>query len=647
MEEKNFAHLNNKQKKAVLTTQGPLLVLAGAGAGKTKTITSRIFHLIKQGTSPEEILAITFTNKAAREMKERVNSLLEHDPGTALSPEERPFISTFHALAAYILRIHAKEAALPKHFKIFDGNDSRRAVKEAIERSGLNPKEVDPGKIQNIISREKGEAYTVEDYKTNVGRETGLVENIWTHYERILREERALDFDDLLLKAFLLLKGNEIVRETYQNRWKYIHVDEYQDTNKIQYLLVRLLSEKHQNLCVVGDIDQNIYSWRGAKLRNILDFEKDYPKAIVILLEENYRSTQTILNVANTIIEKNKYRKSKRLFTQNSIGEKIGLFEGGNETEEAEFVAAQTAHIISSGVRPEHIAVLYRANFQSRVLEEAFLARTIPYQLIGTKFFERKEVKDTLAFIHAALNPESFGDIKRIINLPPRGIGKVTLLKIFEGKEESLPQKTKEKIKEFKKLIERIKNYLPEHTPSESIKYIMEETGMNALYEKELDTLENLRELVTLASRYDEHGPNEGLERFLSDAALVADQDELEDGKEGVKLMTVHASKGLEFEHVFIVGLEDNLFPHRRIDESKVSEEDKEEERRLFYVALTRAKKKLTLSYAQTRTLYGTKTVSMPSEFIFDIPPEYLEKKDWTIDEKRKRGIAAIFSIEF
>lgn len=647
MEEINLTHLNSEQKKAVLATKGPVLVLAGAGAGKTKTITSRIFYLIKQGVSPEEILAITFTNRAAREMKERVTNLLERGSETSLSPEEKPFISTFHAFAAYILRLHTKEIGLPKHFKIFDGGDSRRAVKEAIERSGLNPKEIDPGKIQNIISRAKGEAYTVDEYKETVGKETGLIENVWTRYEHILKEEKALDFDDLLLKAFLLLKQNESVREFYQNRWKYIHVDEYQDTNKIQYLLVRLLSEKQKNLCVVGDIDQNIYSWRGAKLRNILDFEKDYPKATVILLEENYRSTQTILNAANAIIEKNKFRKSKRLFTQNSVGEKIGLFEGGDETEEADFVAAHAERCISGGVHPDGIAVLYRANFQSRVLEEAFLARNIPYQLIGTKFFERKEVKDTLAFIHASLNPESFGDIKRIINLPPRGIGKVTLLKIFEGKEDMLPEKTKEKIKEFKKLLGRIKDFLSLHTPSETVKYCLEETGMNALYEKELDTLENLRELVTLAARYDEYGPEEGLERFLSDASLAADQDELKDEKEGVKLMTVHASKGLEFEHVFIVGLEDNLFPHRRIDESKVSEEDKEEERRLFYVALTRAKKGLVLSYAQTRTLYGTKTVSMPSEFIFDIPPEYLEKKDWTIDEKRKRGIAAIFSIEF
>lgn len=647
MEDKNITQLNSEQKKAVLATQGPVLILAGAGAGKTKTITSRIFHLIKQGISPEEILAITFTNKAAREMRERVGSLLESSAGNFLSPSERPFVSTFHSLAVHILRLHAKEAGLPKHFKIFDGNDSKRAVKEAIEQLGLNPKEVDPGKIQNIISREKGEAYTVNKYKESVGKETGLLEKIWTRYEYILREEKALDFDDLLLKAFLLLKENAAVRETYQKRWKYIHVDEYQDTNKIQYLLVRLLSEAHLNLCVVGDADQNIYSWRGAKLRNILDFEKDYPKAMVILLEENYRSTQTILGAANAIIEKNKFRKRKRLFTQNPVGEKIGFFEGGDETEEAQFVATRAKEIIQNGTRAENIAILYRANFQSRVLEEAFLSHNIPYQLIGTKFFERKEVKDTLSFVHAALNPESFGDIKRIINVPPRGIGKVTLLKIFEGREESLPKKTKEKIKEFKKLLERIKNYLSMHVPSETIKYVMKETGMEDSYKKELDIVENLRELVTLATRYDEYGAEEGLERFLSDAALVADQDELDEKKGGVKLMTVHASKGLEFEHVFIVGLEDNLFPHRRIDESKVSEEDREEERRLFYVALTRAKKELMLSYAQTRTLYGTKTVSMPSEFVFDIPPEYMGKKDWSVDEKRKRGIAAIFSIEF
>ncbi len=655
MEKNYLSELNSEQKKAVTMTEGPLLILAGAGAGKTKTITTRIHHLIKNGTDPKQILAITFTNKAAREMRERILALLKEDVTLNLpvSFSERPFISTFHALAVHFLRLHASEAQLPKHFKIFDSGDSKRAIKEALEKIGLNPKEIDPGKLQHIISKEKGIACTIEKYRERAGKEyfEGVVEKVWTEYEYILRREKALDFDDLLLKAYVLLKENESLRAFYQKLWKYIHVDEYQDTNKIQYLLVRLLGAAHNNVCVVGDTDQNIYSWRGAELRNILDFEKDYPEAKIILLEENYRSTQNILHAANTVIKKNKLRKEKELFTKNSIGEKIGLFEGMDENEEAEFVASRTENLIKAGIAPKKIAVLYRANFQSRVLEEAFLSKGIPYQLIGVKFFERKEIKDILAFIHAAFNPESFGDIKRIINVPPRGIGKVTLLKMFEGKENALPGGTLEKVKMFRLLLENIHRVTLEKKPSEVIKYIIKKTGIEEMYktgkESDEEKLENVHELVTLATRYDTYSIEEGLEKLLSDAALLSDQDELAEEKDGVKLMTVHAAKGLEFDYVFIVGLEDNLFPHQRSNESKISEEESEEERRLFYVALTRARKKLFLSNAQTRMLYGSKNVSMPSEFIGDIPEEVIEKIEWTANEKRKRGIAAIFSIEF
>lgn len=655
MEENYLFNLNSEQKKAVLATEGPLLILAGAGAGKTKTVTYRIYHLIKGGVDPKQILAITFTNKAAKEMKERVGSLLEQDKtlNLPISFQDKPFISTFHALAVYLLRNHALEAGLPKHFKIYDGGDSRKAIKEAMEKVNLNPKEIDPAKLQRSISREKGNATTIERYRERVGNDYFplMVEKVWTEYEHILKKEKALDFDDLLLKAYILLKENETIREFYQKLWKYIHVDEYQDTNKIQYLLVRLLGNMHNNVCVVGDTDQNIYSWRGAELRNILDFEKDYTEAQVILLQENYRSTQTILHAANTIIKKNKLRKEKELFTKNSIGEKVGLFEGIDENEEAEFIASKTENLIKGGIIPKEIAVLYRANFQSRVLEEAFLSKGIPYQLIGVKFFERKEIKDVLAFIHASLNPESFGDIKRIINVPPRGIGKVTLLKIFEDKEDTLPKGTLEKVRTFKSLLNDIKNVTLEKKPSEVVKYIIQKTGIEEMYttgkEKDEEKLENIRELVTLATRYDTYPIEEGLEKLLSDAALLSDQDELTEEKDGVKLMTVHAAKGLEFDYVFIVGLEDNLFPHQRSNESKGSEEENEEERRLFYVALTRARKKILLSHAQMRTLYGSKNISTPSEFIGDIPEESIEREEWTADEKRKRGIAAIFSIEF
>jgi DNA helicase-2/ATP-dependent DNA helicase PcrA len=641
--------LNPAQKEAVETTKGPLLILAGAGAGKTKTLTERIVHMVTLGISPSSILAITFTNKAANEMRERVFTRLSEEPGLQLpsSSPERPFISTFHALGVHIIKENAVKLGLPRFFGIFDKGDSKQAVKRAIKELSLDPKQYDAGKILGAISRQKGLGYTLEQFETGTEGDfyQSLVAKVWAKYEKTLREEKALDFDDLLLYTASLLE-DEAVRTHYQNVWQYIHIDEYQDTNGVQYTIAKRLSESSKNICVVGDIDQNIYSWRGAQIKNILNFEKDYADAKVILLEENYRSTQTILHVANEIIKKNTFRKEKNLFTKNAEGEPISLFEAFDEVSEAEFVATQSEKLIGLGERADNIAVLYRANFQSRALEEAFLSYGISYQLLGTKFFERKEVKDVLSYIRAALEPESLSDVKRVINTPSRGIGKVSILKIFEGKANELPRGTREKYLSFQRLLQNIREVALEKPASETVKYVIQETGLeNELRkgnEEEQERLENMRELGTFARRYDGIPGEKGIGEFLTNAALQSDQDSLEKPTAGVKLMTIHASKGLEFDHVFITGLEEGVFPHERISESKGTEDD-EEERRLFYVALTRARKKIFLSFAQTRTIFGSRQVHIPSEFIFDIPQDMIIKEEGTYGLLRK----PIFSIDF
>lgn len=642
-------NLNPAQREAINTLSGPLLILAGAGAGKTKTIVERIVNLVRTGTDPKSILAITFTNKAANEMKERVALALKKDPtlNKPVSLENLPFVSTFHALGVYIIRENAKLLDLPRHFKIFDQGDSKQAIKEAIKAEGLDPKEFEPGRFLSIISREKGSAVSLREYESTVTDDFigSTVAKIWSRYEKTLRDEKALDFDDLLFFAFKLLQ-REDVKSHYNSLWRYIHVDEYQDTNTVQYKIARALSEKEKNLCVVGDIDQNIYSWRGAKLKNILDFERDYPEAKVVVLEENYRSTQNILHAANEIIKKNEFRREKNLYTRNATGEAITLFEGYDETSEAEFVATKAGKLIEAGVAPEEIAVLYRANFQSRALEEAFLTYGLKYQILGTKFFERKEVKDILSYIRLALEPGSLSDLKRAINAPARGIGKVAFLKIIEGRTSDLPKAAGENYRKFQELMQKIREQIENKNPSNVVRFVIKESGLEeSLSEKgsdEEERLLNIRELASIASRYDGKGGMLGIEEFLTNASLQSDQDELTGAPEGVKLMTVHAAKGLEFEYVFITGLEDGLFPHERILAGPKNEDD-EEERRLFYVALTRAKKKLFLSYSQMRTLFGNKQVNVPSEFIYDIPESLMEKEEGAFGLLRK----PLYKIDF
>lgn len=658
--------LNPEQLKAALHTEGPLLILAGAGAGKTKTVTYRILHLIRSGVPASQILAITFTNKAAKEMRERVMHLLNADKmvNFPVHSPEKPFVSTFHSLGVHILKEAGHHIGIGRNFAIYDRSDSKSVVKTALVELGHDPKQVDPAKILGIISREKGNCVSREEFEARSGEDFmgSIAAEVWRKYDDALAKEKALDFDDLLYKAVYLLATQKAVREYYQDKWRYVHVDEYQDTNQVQYRMVELLVEKHKNLAVVGDGDQSIYGWRGADIKNILKFEEDYPEARVILLEENYRSTQTILTAANKVIEKNIYRKKKRLFTKNDEGERIKIYTAFDETDEANFVANQVRELINkkySPVSPDQIAVLFRANFQSRVLEDAFLRRGINYTLLGTKFFERKEIKDVLSYIRAALNPEGMADIKRIINSPVRGIGKTTLLKILEGKEHELPAAALQKVQSFRSLLAAIAQKTKTDKASEVVKYVITMSGMESAFKEEKDEqerLENVRELVTLALKYDNLGNPDGIEKLLEEAALASDQDAMDenapgnkDGQDGggklgekvkqpgVKLMTVHASKGLEFDYVFITGLEQDLFPHSKMNETNISPEGSEEERRLFYVALTRARKKVFLSHANVRTIFGSRQVTLPSEFLEDIDEELTEK------DEPVTGIKSIF----
>lgn len=645
--------LNREQQIAVDTLDGPVLIIAGAGSGKTKVITHRMLNLIKHGTNPHNILAITFTNKAAREMRDRVNTLIASDRSLnrPISSSERPFVSTFHALGVHIIRSYAHDLGLKKHFSILDRSDSKRIVKSAMEKLGIDPKKFDPGFILNKISTLKGDGVTLDNFSSSISDQkkdfiNSVTAQIWQEYEISMKREGSLDFDDLLAKSAGLLESNEDIRRHYGNTWKYIHIDEYQDTNRIQYKIAKLLisgqelnGQKTRNICAVGDADQNIYSWRGATIENILNFEKDYPEAKVVTLERNYRSTKIILSAANDVIKKNSLRKEKNLFTDNVDGEKISLLISYSENDEARAIADTARELIDAGTKPSEIAVLYRANFQSRAIEESFIKKNLPYQLLGTKFFERKEVKDVISYIRASFNRESWGDIARIINTPPRGIGKVTLAKLASGHHD-FPSAMQVKIDSFWKLLDDVKKEIWKSKPSNVIRFIIKETGMENRMQNtdgdDEDRLLNVRELVSVASQYDDivdedSTPTEEgdmpypIRTFLENVALSGDQDEMNESKDAVRLMTVHASKGLEFDAVIVAGLEQELFPFKHIDEENMSLSEREEERRLFYVAITRAKKKLCLSYAIIRNVYGREKVSEPSEFIADIDPALID----------------------
>jgi DNA helicase-2/ATP-dependent DNA helicase PcrA len=632
---KHLENLNQQQKKAVLHTDGPLLVIAGAGTGKTRTITHRIAHLVAQGVPPEKILAITFTNKAAGEMRERITTMLgsetlRSEPSWYSNQKiVGPFIGTFHSLGVHILRTHGTALGIPKHFSIYDKDDSLRAIKKALKEAGLPKEEYPPQVFRSRISRAKGEGVNFETYQQQIGVGTHIlraVSEVWERYNEILKEEHALDFDDLLLLPLHLLQKNEEIRTYYQQRWSHIHIDEYQDTNRVQYELSKLLTNEKNNICVVGDMDQSIYSWRGARPRNMKSFEDDFKDVTIIPLAENYRSTPQILEAANKTIEKNTLRKEEMLTTSQLDGDKIGVALCGDEGAEAHFVAQQVEKYISDGVSPSEIAILFRTNFQSRALEEVFLKNALPYQVVGTRFFERREVKDVLGYISASLNRESISNVTRIANVPRRGIGKVTLMHMIRNELDQLSGRARDTVYSFYRILDDIAEYAEEHSVSEIITFTAKTSGLEAMLKDEgdegMERLFNVRELAVLGKRYDQLPPYEGLLKFLEDAALASDQDALATADDSVKLMTVHAAKGLEFDYVFIVGLEEGLFPIQREDMKK---DDQEEERRLFYVALTRARKRAVLTSASIRTIFGNTKSTLPSQFIADIGEENME----------------------
>lgn len=626
--------LNPPQQEAALHTEGPLLILAGAGAGKTKTITERIVTIIKKGTDPRAVLAVTFTNKAAKEMRERIILRLEDEH---IIEKENPFhhtpvIKTFHSLGLMMLSEQYQHLGLHRHPTILDSSDSLSIIKRAVEQLGLDPKVNDPSKMRNIISREKGDFVSQQSYKEKVATsQMEIVASVWRIYEEELKRQRAVDFDDLIVRAVRMLESNQALRELYQKRFKYVHVDEYQDTNGAQYAFVKLLvNPEENNICVVGDTDQNIYSWRGANLRNIMNFEKDFPGTKTVLLEENYRSTGNILALANTAIRKNTIRQDKNLFTSKGEGDRIDIIPCWDEGSEGEYVADRCKELIGTGQNPQGIAVLYRANFQSRVLEESFIRANVTYNLLGTKFFERKEVKDVMSYLRAAINRLSQPDLRRVFETPKRGIGKVTIAKIFSGIE--IPKAAEIKVLGVYAFLDAITEQLNTEPLSHIIQMIIVDSGM----EKEMleggsedrERLENARELVSLTTRYDDQNGVEVLTQFLEETSLQSDQDNDTKEKNGVRLMTIHASKGLEFDHVFVVGLEQDLFPHKNIGNRNRNKEEEEEERRLFYVAVTRAKKHLYLCHTELRTIFGQKQINAPSEFLEDVSEESKELHD-------------------
>jgi len=635
--------LNPAQKQAADILQGPVLVLAGAGAGKTKTLTERIINLVESGVLPQHILAITFTNKAAAEMRERVLTAIKENPKLQFPVFEegfKPFVSTFHALGVVLLREQYKTLGVSKYFSIYDRLDSRRAIKEAIAREGLDPKTWEPKKILAFISRQKGNgirladvANTSDDSGSEYHRDTMI--KIWSKYELIKREDSAYDFDDLLLETAHILKTNDAVREHYQRKWSHIHIDEYQDTNKVQHQIIRALTNKDtNNIFAVGDPDQLIYEWRGAKLKNIMRFEKDFPNTQTVILEQNYRSTKHIIDASNAVIEKNKERFKKELFTENEQGDTVGVYAAYDAPEEAKWIVETIKKQISDGISPGEIAVLYRANFQSRLLEEACLMQDIPYQVLGTKFYDRAEVKDVLSYIQSALNPDALVHVKRVINVPKRALGKTSVLKIFAGKESELTPRATKSLAEFRAILVDIKKFIDDgYKPSELISYVAERSGMEEMYratkkDEDLERIANMYELAQVASKYDMFTAEEGLLRFLEEVALASDQDSKDDSTPMVKLMTIHAAKGLEFETVFVSGCEESMFTPRLALEKKASEEKAEEERRLFYVAMTRAKKKLFLTWANMRMVYGSTEVNLICSFVLDIPDEHLNEEN-------------------
>jgi DNA helicase-2/ATP-dependent DNA helicase PcrA len=635
-----LSDLNPAQRDAVTYTEEPLLILAGAGSGKTRVLTHRLAYLIKtKKAQPQNILAITFTNKAAEEMRVRVEQLLgKQARGT--------WIMTFHALCVRILRKEAERLGFRKNFSIFDEADSKRLIKTCLKELDYDPKRFTPPGVQAAISLAKNELVSPEEYKKAAfSPYEKVVAEVYRLYQTKLYQNNAMDFDDLLVLTVNLFELFPAVLETYQERFKYILIDEYQDTNYAQYRLVKMLAEKHQNICVVGDDDQSIYRWRGANLRNILDFEKDFPNAKIVRLEQNYRSTQIILDAANYVISHNRGRKPKSLWTANAQGEAITAYQGESEQDEAVYVASEIERLIEMENRTyKDFAVFYRTHAQSRVLEEAFMRHGIPYKIVGgLRFYERAEIKDILAYLRALINPDDTLSLKRVINVPRRGIGKTSLAALewfcqkeqvtfFEGLKRAdensrLTPSAKQKIGELIKVLDELKEVQSELSVSQWLKEVAVKTGYWEWLKKEKtieaeSRLENLQEFYQVAREFEVNYPNQGIENFLERISLLTDIDTYDESEEAVTLMTLHNAKGLEFSVVFMVGLEEGVFPHIR---SLNDMEELEEERRLCYVGITRAKERLYLTYASSRRVWGARSYAVPSRFLQEIPESLIE----------------------
>ena len=617
--------LNDKQREAVLAPDGPVLIIAGAGSGKTKALTHRIAYKLAEGVPPDQILAVTFTNKAAEEMRNRVLKLIGTLPGTQAT--HPPLIGTFHSVALRILRAEAKAIGFTERFSVYDEDDSLSLIKEVMREEDISPKQYPAGTIQNIISSLKNELILPDQYGAEEGPFAKTVARVYRRYQTRLEEANAMDFDDLLMRLVLLFEKHPTILERYQERFRFIHIDEYQDTNHAQYRLVKLLAARYRNLFVIGDDAQSIYSWRGADFTNILSFEKDWPDATVIILDQNYRSSQNILDAASGIISRNTLQKEKRLWTDNVRGESIYLVPTFNERHEAEFVGEKILALREEGYETEEIAVLYRTNAQSRVVEESLIRRDVPYKIIGgVKFFQRKEVKDLLAYLRVLENNRDHVSIRRIANVPPRGIGKVLLTKILADDEGSMSARERETAERFKKLLSDLWGEKNQRTPAEFLKHLVKTIRFEEYLADESrnaeERWENVQELISLACRYDDFPGDEAYQRFLEDVALIQEADNIDKGAHAVHLMTLHAAKGLEFRVVFILGLEEGIFPHGR---AMISPAELEEERRLAYVGITRAKEKLYLLWAQSRMHFGDLQVNLPSRFIKEIPHEITE----------------------
>ena len=632
--------LNKEQQQAVQHTEGPLLILAGAGSGKTKVLTVRIAHLLAQGVNPYEILAITFTNKAAKEMNSRVEGLVG-------DVANRIWLSTFHSFCAKFLRFEIDSfLGYNSNFTIYDTSDSQAVIKAALKALNLDDKYYPVGAMIAAISDAKNKLLFASDFRKQA-RDfyQQKVADVYEYYERELRKNNALDFDDLLLVAVKLLQSNAAVLDKYSHRFRYVMIDEYQDTNHAQYLLAKLLASHWKNIAVVGDADQSIYAWRGADIQNILDFEKDYPNCTSIKLEQNYRSTKIILDAANAVIDNNEGRPEKNLWTDKIEGAKIQHFTAQSEHEEAAFIGDTIAkkhdiHDVPYG----DMAILYRTNAQSRVLEEALIKRALPYTMVGgTKFYDRKEIKDVLAYLRVLYNPFDDLSLLRIINVPKRSIGATTVAKLQDYAREkgtslfmtltqlhlidSIKGKTKEKLEEFGILIFTLVSEMEDKTVLDILESILDRTGYLAQLEESTDPqdqarAENIGELLSVAKDFQDTNPSGTVEDFLEQVALVNDVDSFEQEEAKVTLMTLHAAKGLEFPIVFLCGLEEGLFPHSR---TLMNPEEIEEERRLAYVGITRAEKELYISNATTRTVFGRTSSYLPSRFIDEIPEELVD----------------------